>query len=55
MKLTPDEIRLVVFVLVALVVGAAVMQYRHRKRSEIPPLPPPAALAPATPLPADPE
>jgi hypothetical protein len=53
MKLTPDEIRLVVFVLVALVVGAAVKNYRHRHRIEVPP--PPTLATPATPAPVDSE
>jgi hypothetical protein len=51
MKLTPDEIRLVVFILLALVVGAAVKNYRHRQQFDLPP--PPARVAPATPSPAD--
>jgi hypothetical protein len=53
MKLTADEIRLVVFVLVALVVGAAVKNYRHRHRIEVPP--PPTLATPATPAPSDSE
>jgi len=53
MKLTPDEIRLVVFVLVSLVVGAAVKNYRHSHRITVPP--PPALAPPATPAPADSE
>jgi hypothetical protein len=52
MKLTPDEIRLVVFVLAALVVGVAVKNYRQRQRAEVPP---PAAVAPAVPAGVDSE
>jgi hypothetical protein len=50
MKLTPDEIRLVVFILVALVLGAAVKNYRHKRQIE---LPPPPQVMSATPAPAD--
>ena len=46
MRLTTDEIKLVAFVLGALVLGVAVKHYRHRDRAA---MPPPAA--PATPLP----
>jgi hypothetical protein len=40
MKLTPQEIRIVIFLLLALVVGSAVKHYRHRA-----PLPVPAQPA----------
>lgn len=31
MKLTRDEVRIVIFILIALVVGAAVKSWRHRE------------------------
>jgi hypothetical protein len=51
MKLTRDEIRLVVFILVALVLGAAVKNYRDKQRMAIPS--PAPRVAPGTPAPAD--
>ena len=46
MRLTRDEIKLVAFILAAVVLGVTVKHYRHRGRD----LPPPPA-APATPPP----
>jgi hypothetical protein len=50
-KLTADEIRLIVFVLLALLVGAAVKHYRHGRPVELPP--PPAHASPAPKAPVD--
>ena len=49
MKLTTDEIKLVVFVLIALLVGAATKHYRTNHPIVLPPAPhrTPAAKAPA--------
>jgi hypothetical protein len=47
MRLTPGEIRVVVFLLLALVVGALVKNYRDRRHLALPPAakvtPPPSA------------
>ena len=37
MRLTADEIKLVVFLVVALLVGVTVKHYRHRDRLQLPP------------------
>jgi hypothetical protein len=44
MRLTPDEIRLIVVITLALLIGATVKHYRHRSRAE--PLPPAANATP---------
>ena len=48
MKLTADEIKLVVFALLALLVGAAAKHYRTAHPIHLPP--PPASPAPRAPL-----
>ena len=44
MRLTKDEIKLVAFLLGALLIGISIKSYRHRHRIE---LPPPSAEAPS--------
>ena len=44
MRLTKDEIKLVAFLLAALVLGVTIKHYRHRDRVAIPP--PPANATP---------
>jgi hypothetical protein len=51
MKLRADEIKLVVFVLLALLVGAAVQHYRHSHPVVLPPAP--ARLKPVPRAPVD--
>ena len=53
MKLTPDEIKLVVFVLLALLVGVAAKNYRAGHPIELPPRPPPLTAAPKAPADAE--
>jgi hypothetical protein len=50
MRLTPHEIRVVVFILVALTVGALVKNYRARHRLALPPA---AKITPSPKAPVD--
>jgi hypothetical protein len=50
MKLTADEIKLIVFVLLALLVGAAAKHYRHAQRIDLPPRAPHVTPVPARPV-----
>ena len=47
MRLTKDEIKLVVFLLAALLLGVTVKHYRHRDRERLPPRPAEVDSAPA--------
>jgi hypothetical protein len=49
-KLTADEIKLIVFVLLALLVGAAAKHYRHAQPIDLPPRAPHVTPAPTRPV-----